>query len=158
MSMMSVKNSYKIYSIVLILFVVFVDQFSKYYMQSLEYSEIFICYLCSFVHIWNSGVSFGMFSDFEAGRILLSIVTGMIIAFLFYWLYKESDNTKMLSLSLIIGGALGNLIDRVRVGAVYDFIDLHYNSWHWPAFNLADTCIVLGVLLLFVKEWRNEKN
>ena len=74
------------------------------------------------------------------------------------WMIKEKNELKIAALALIIGGALGNVIDRVRFGAVLDFLDFHYQNWHWPAFNLADSFICVGVFILIVIEiFENKK-
>ena len=98
------------------------------------------------VEAWNSGVSFSMFDDGGMfGSVLLSVFALGVIAFLLFWLKKEQNRLIQISLGMIIGGALGNVVDRIRFGAVYDFLDFHYQTWHWPAFNVADICIVVGV-------------
>ena len=84
-------------------------------------------------------------------------VTTLVIAistYLIYWLWKEKNKTVQLALSFILGGALGNLADRFFYQGVVDFLDFHLGSYHWPAFNIADSFIFLGVLLLL---WNNIK-
>ena len=88
----------------------------------------------------------------EAAPIIIIVVTGFIIGFIGYYLFKKARYYERLPLALIVGGALGNLVDRVRFGAVIDFLDFHIGGWHWPAFNVADICIVVGVGL-FVLNW-----
>lgn len=101
----------------------------------------------------NRGVTFGLLaSDHPAGRWLLILLTSAISIGLLVWLMRARSRTQAAALGLIIGGALGNLVDRLRHGAVTDFLDFHARGYHWPAFNLADGGIVLGVaLLLFVE-------
>jgi signal peptidase II len=103
------------------------------------------------VLVWNRGVSFGMFSGYSAYvPWLLTGVALIVVAFLFVWLRRASGPLPAAALGLIIGGALGNVIDRVRYGAVVDFLDFHYTGYHWPAFNLADTAICVGAALLLL--------
>ena len=99
----------------------------------------------------NTGVSFSMFNNGGMlGIILLSAFAIGVVIFLIYWLKNEKNRLTQVSLGFIIGGALGNVIDRLRFGAVYDFLDFYYKNWHWPAFNLADTFICIGALIIIV--------
>ncbi|TAN52984.1 MAG: signal peptidase II [Rhodospirillales bacterium] len=101
------------------------------------------------VMAWNRGVSFGMLnqeSDWNAP--LLSVLALVISAFLLNWLRKSEGWWIPLSLGLIVGGALGNVIDRIRFGAVADFLYFHIGAYYWPAFNLADSGISVGAAML----------
>ncbi len=103
------------------------------------------------VMVWNRGVSFGLFSDADDGRRwLLIAVTSGITLWLLLWLWRGPVRLVAISLGLVIGGALGNILDRLRFGAVADFFDFHIAGWHWPAFNIADCAIVVGVCLLML--------
>lgn len=103
------------------------------------------------VMAWNRGVSFGMFAhEAEIMPYVLIAVALAITAFLVVWLRRTDRVFQAVCIGLVIGGALGNVIDRLRFGAVADFLDFHVAGWHWPAFNVADSCIVVGVLLLVV--------
>lgn len=105
------------------------------------------------VKVWNTGVSFSMFNNHgNVGRVLLSVFSLAVCAFLLHWMLKESNRLKIVALGLVIGGALGNVVDRVRFGAVLDFLDFHIAEYHWPAFNLADTFICVGACLLILLE------
>ena len=102
---------------------------------------------------YNRGAAFSFLSD--AGgwqRIFFIAITLAVLAFLLHWLWRLKQSNRLLpaGLALVIGGAVGNLIDRVATGAVVDFLDFYYQSWHWPAFNVADSAITLGVVLLLV--------
>jgi len=100
---------------------------------------------------FNTGVTFGMFRESAAEAIwLLVAITSAITAFLGWWLWRSRLRAEAVGLGLVIGGALGNVLDRVRQGAVTDFVDAHYGGWHWPTFNLADVSIVCGVSLLLL--------
>ncbi len=99
----------------------------------------------------NTGAAFGIFSSSAAtGRVLLiavTIVSLVVIGFLIKTARTENDKITTFALSLIGGGAVGNLIDRVRLGSVIDFLDFYVGSYHWPAFNIADSAITIGVVL-----------
>ena len=112
-----------------------------------------VCNFFNIVFTWNPGASFSILRAVgEAAPIIIILATGFIIGFIGYYLFKRAHSYERLPLALIFGGALGNLIDRIRFGAVVDFLDFHIGGWHWPAFNVADVCIVVGVGL-FVLNW-----
>jgi len=103
------------------------------------------------VERWNKGVSFSLFSD--SGKLtfyILSLVSVIVISALVFWLRKEKKIFPIVALGLVIGGALGNLCDRLYNGAVFDFLDFHIASYHWPAFNFADFSIVIGTFMLII--------
>ena len=101
------------------------------------------------VMVWNRGVSFGMFSEHpEWMPIILTLVALAITAVLVTWLWKAETKFTAVALAMVIGGAIGNVIDRIRFGAVVDFLDFHAFGYHWPAFNIADAAIFIGVVLL----------
>lgn len=103
------------------------------------------------VMAWNRGVSFGMFNNHgDYNPVLLSALSLAIVVGLLMWLRKAEGPRQAATLGLIIGGALGNVIDRARFGAVADFLDFHLAGHHWPAFNIADSGIVVGAALLLV--------
>jgi len=98
---------------------------------------------------WNNGVSFGLFNNSNSlNALLLSALAIVIVVFLFFWLRKAESTRLAVGLGLIIGGALGNVIDRGLHGAVVDFLDFYINNLHWPAFNVADSCITVGAIIL----------
>ena len=101
------------------------------------------------VSAWNKGVSFSMFwISAENGPWILSAVALVIALGLVFWLTRVTHFLTALGIGLVIGGALGNVIDRLRFGAVFDFLDFYVGTYHWPAFNVADSCITIGVVLL----------
>ena len=110
---------------------------------------------------YNEGVAFSMFGDGGEWQpyILSAFAVAVSIGFA-VWLTRlpRSDRWSALALSLVIGGALGNVIDRLRLGHVVDFILWYWRDWHWPAFNIADSCIVVGAIVLVVAGMRNEKS
>jgi signal peptidase II len=103
------------------------------------------------VLVWNRGVSFGMLDALGAVApwLLSGLALAVVIALLF-WLRRSEHAVMAIGLGLVIGGALGNVIDRLRYGAVVDFLDFHLAGWHWPAFNLADAGICVGAGLIVV--------
>ncbi len=105
------------------------------------------------VFTWNPGASFSLFRALgEGAPLIIIIATGAIIGFIGYYALRRAGRAERLPLALILGGALGNLIDRVRFGAVVDFLDFHIGTVHWPAFNVADICICVGVAL-YILNW-----
>ena len=101
------------------------------------------------VVVWNPGVSFGMLGGVGAsGPWLLIGLALLITAGFLVWLAWSTERLHAAALGLVIGGAVGNVIDRLRFGAVLDFVDLHLLGYHWPAFNVADAAITAGAVLL----------
>lgn len=110
------------------------------------------------VLVWNYGVSFGLFAnDAEGMRWVLIAVALAISAVLAVWMVRARTRFQVLSLALVIGGALGNVVDRLVHGAVADFVDVHLFGYHWPAFNVADTGITVGVALLLLDSFRQDR-
>lgn len=108
---------------------------------------------------FNRGVSFGMFSGLGSwGPALLSIAAGVMIVLLLIWLRRVRQRAEAMALAAIIGGAVSNLIDRLHDGAVTDFLDFYLGALHWPAFNVADTAIVLGVVGVLVGSLRQSRS
>ncbi len=98
---------------------------------------------------WNRGVSFGLFNnDSPLNAWVLPVLALSIAVVLAIWLTRTDRRTIALGLGLIIGGAIGNVIDRLRFGAVFDFLDVHAFGFHWPAFNVADSAITIGAVIL----------
>jgi signal peptidase II len=98
---------------------------------------------------WNRGVSFGLFNSGEtSGTLLFAGLAAIIVAALVLWLKRTGRGWLALAIGLVIGGALGNIVDRIFRGAVVDFLDFHWGAWHWFAFNLADAAITLGVIFI----------
>ena len=101
------------------------------------------------VLIYNRGMSFGLFNGGGGlNAALFSLVAAAIVAVLIYWLSRVESPPLAVAIGLIIGGAIGNVIDRIRFGAVVDFLDFHVGFWHWPAFNVADSAICIGVAVM----------
>lgn len=132
--------------------VIVVDQISKYvvmhYILS-EYAALIVTPFFAVVRAWNTGVSFSMFNNFGIrGVYILSGIALIIVALLLKWLKSEKNRSVQVALGFIIGGALGNVIDRIHLGAVFDFLDFYIGDHHWPAFNIADSFICIGAGLI----------
>jgi signal peptidase II len=131
------------------------DQASKVYFYDLLVAggrrSIEILPFFNLVTVWNYGISFGMFNNGSAGGSIVFVGLALVIvAALLVWLRSVASPFVAAALGLVIGGALGNVIDRLRFGAVFDFLDFHAAGWHWPAFNVADSAICIGVVLLCI--------
>jgi len=101
--------------------------------------------------VYNSGMAFSMFDESgDVGRWLLSGLAIVISVVLLVWLWRLHHSERLLAVALgfVLGGAVGNVIDRIQLGYVVDFVDVYYQTWHWPAFNVADSAITLGAILL----------
>lgn len=121
-------------------------------------SPVVIAPFFNLVTVWNPGISFGMLQNVSNGQWILSGVAIVIVVWLFIWLRKTDNRFTATALSLIIGGALGNVIDRIRFSAVFDYLDFHAFGYHWPAFNLSDSFVFIGaVLLVFSSFLYNEQ-
>lgn len=98
---------------------------------------------------FNTGMTFGIGRDLGVeGAWLLAVGAAAVVAMLLIWLSRAANRIEACGISLVIGGAFANVVDRLRQGAVTDWLDLHCADWHWPIFNLADVAIVTGVALL----------
>ena len=148
------KNFYFSFSLVILVYLL--DRLTKIFVIQLDKnnvgSDIFNSTYLNIALIWNKGIAFGLFSFNEAYfyNILTLIIT--IIIFILIFMSLKSEGFKKYSLLMIIGGALGNLHDRIFSKAVPDFIDLHVNNFHWFIFNVSDIFITLGVISLIVLE------
>lgn len=137
-----------------------VDQASKYWVLNHttlpDGDRISLLPVFDLVLTWNMGISYGLFQQHESfGRWLLIGLTALATVLLAVWLWRSRDRlVAVLALALIIGGAIGNLIDRVVFGGVVDFLYLHYGSFSWYVFNLADCAIVAGVGALLYESLR----
>jgi signal peptidase II len=134
--------------------VVVLDQLSKLWIvDSLTASRplLHIAEFFDIVLVRNRGVSFGLFNnDAAINGVAFSLLAAVIVAVLLVWLWRAPGTLLPAAIGLVIGGAIGNVIDRLRLGSVVDFLDLHLGAWHWPAFNLADAAICIGVGLMII--------
>ena len=139
-----------------------VDRLSKIYVIFLDKkfsgSEIFVSKYLNINLIWNEGIAFGLLSfDQENLYNFLTILIILIIFFIFMMTLK-SYGQKKIGLIMILGGALGNVFDRILYKAVPDFIDFHIGNFHWFIFNLADIFITLGVIFMILLEMTDKTN
>jgi len=135
--------------------VLFLDQLTKQVVARLLFlheSVPVIPKFFSFTYIRNPGAAFGVFAEQADGfRTLFFLAVSLIaIVLLLYFLLKvdSRDPVSLVALALLFGGAVGNLLDRIRLGEVIDFLDFYFDSYHWPAFNVADSAITIGISLL----------
>lgn len=142
-------------AILLAILVIAADQASKWWIMDVVMQPPRVIPLTpqgglglNIVMAWNTGVSFSMLAD--SGPMLLSGLAILVSIGLLAWLMRLAEKLPAYGIGLVIGGALGNVIDRFNYGAVFDFIDFYVGDWHWPAFNAADTAITIGVILLLV--------
>ena len=161
------KHKKLLLEIVTVLLIFLADRASKIYILRIAQVEsvvdIYVNPYLNFYLIWNKGIAFGLFS-FNESLIYnsVSLIIGLIIIAILILIIKSEDIKKYAFL-LVLGGALGNLYDRIYYSAVPDFIDFHIREIHWFIFNVADIFITLGVIFLIVlelfdKKGRNEKN
>jgi signal peptidase II len=167
------------YAVILSVFIIIADQISKWWITEtllrpriegagppanliewimhapprLGFAQIEILPFFNLTMVWNKGISFGLFNHHtEYGPMILAGLT-LVITIAFVLMMVKNffpARTQMIGVAMIIGGAFGNIIDRVRFGAVADFFDFHLMGYHWPAFNIADSSICIGVLILVV--------
>ena len=152
-----------ILNLIIIITIFTVDRISKIYIIKIVELEnkidIYSTEYLNFYLIWNKGVAFGLFSFNES--FIYNIITGiiMIISNVVLAMIYNNSGLKKVSLTFVLGGALGNLFDRIYYSAVPDFIDLHFNDFHWFIFNVADIFITLGIIcLIFDEIFVNNKN
>ena len=136
------------------LFVILLDQLSKgiilHYFSFGKVLEVFPCF--NLLLTYNKGVSFSFLtSDSPYMPWILSAFALIICAFIVIWMRQEKDKFTRIGFALVLGGAIGNVIDRMRLGAVVDFLDFYIGAYHWPAFNVADSAICIGVFLILIR-------
>jgi len=133
--------------------VTIVDQLSKFWLLELLRElgpSLKIAPFFNLVMVWNKGISFGLLPSTGLARWLLVAVSVGIVVGLLLWLHKIHRLLPALAIGALIGGAVGNIIDRVYYGAVADFFDFHLIGYHWPAFNVADSAITVGAAVLIL--------
>ena len=138
-------------------FVILCDQLSKILILGhiTEHEAVAVCPLFNLFLTFNKGVSFSLLaSDSPYTPVLLSVFALGVSGALIYWIQKEKNKLSRLGLALILGGAIGNVIDRIRFGAVVDFLDFYIGEYHWPAFNIADSAICIGVFILLLASFK----
>ncbi len=147
------------------LFAVALDRATKYAVEvrtPLGYRKVLIEHFFTFVHASNPGLAFGIFADSPSPKMtaMLSIGT-MIICAMLIWLLvsgRAGGTAGQTGVALILGGAAGNLIDRLMYSRVTDFLDFQFGNYHWPAFNVADSVIMIGAVILGIELLFMQKN
>jgi signal peptidase II len=144
--------------------IVALDQLSKWLVVhsiSPEETRVVISGFFSLVSVRNTGAAWGIFRDYNLVLTAISLLT-VLALYLFRHSFQLNRPGPRLALGLIAGGIIGNLIDRIRVGSVIDFLSFYVGEYHWPAFNVADSAICIGVGLYIILSWRStggaEKN
>lgn len=147
---------------VIIALVLAADQVTKHAIEAYttsDYFRVVIPGLLNLIHTHNPGVAFSMFANAHspAVRFLLVLFSVAVIVFLFWLLAARRAGGRMgqIGMALIIGGAVGNVLDRLTRRGVTDFIDLHVQNHHWPTFNVADSAIVIGAALVLMELFRD---
>ena len=149
------KNFFLNFIILITIFLI--DRISKFYVLKLAEVEgsidIYITPYLNLFLIWNKGVAFGLFSANES--IIYNVITAVIalIIIIILFMMWKNDNLQRYFLAIIAGGALGNLYDRIVYTAVPDFIDFHFQGFHWFVFNVADIFITAGVFFMILLEF-----
>lgn len=137
------------------LVVLVADQVSKWWVVDVlhlpQVGQIVLLPVLNLTMVWNRGVTFGLLTGFgRSSYLLLAAVALAVVIALVVWLRRAESRLVAISLGAIVGGALANVIDRLRFGAVIDFIHAHVGGWSWYVFNLADAAIVCGVAALVI--------
>jgi signal peptidase II len=138
------------------LVVLALDQGSKYWILHVldlpDLRQVVLLPVLNLTMVWNQGVTFGLLNGVGSwSHLVLSGVALAVVCALFVWLRRADNALAALAIGVIAGGAVGNVIDRVRYGAVVDFIHAHVGDWSWYVFNVADAAIVCGVVALIVE-------
>ena len=148
-------NKKKIYLFVCVLVFFTIDRISKIlilknFLNS-SLSEIYLNSFLNFSLVWNSGIGFGILQiEPNIFYSIISIIITAINLILIYWMLSSSSYLESIFISIILGGSLGNLFDRYYYSSVPDFIDFHYESFHWFTFNIADIFITIGIIGLII--------
>ena len=156
---MILKNLNKVFffNLLIVLSIFLIDRLSKIYViyldEKLIGSEILSTKFLNINLIWNEGIAFGLFSFTEKTFYNFLTIIILIIILVIFFMILKSKGLKKYSLLMILGGALGNVYDRIATKAVPDFIDLHVGNFHWFIFNIADIFITFGVILMIILEF-----
>ena len=131
-------------------FIVFCDYITKWIIvETVDlHNHIDLLPFLRIVHVENKGAAFGLFA--QLGNNIFIFISACAIICIVIYLIRVPIGIEVYALSLILGGAAGNLIDRIRIGKVIDFIDVFVGNWHWPAFNVADSALTVGIALFLL--------
>ena len=143
--------------------VIVADQATKYFAERLlvMHQPVPVTPSFNLLLTYNTGAAFSFLADAGGWQRWFFLGLGLMVSIgLLIWLgrLKPAEKRLAAALALILGGAVGNLIDRIWLGQVIDFIQLYYDRWYWPAFNIADSAITLGAVLLVLDSWRSKKS
>ena len=146
------NNKFNLTLFFLFLTLVILDQVTKALVINYFnlYDSVVLLPIVNLTFVVNYGFAFGLLNNPSLNQILVSLVILAIIVYFLYLLIKTQDKIFQLTLTLILAGALGNFIDRIFRGFVIDFIDIYIGKYHWPAFNIADSCITVGFVVLMI--------
>ena len=146
------NNKYNLTLFFLFLTLVILDQVTKELVINFFnlYDSVALLPIINLTFVVNYGFAFGLLNNPSLNQLLVSLVILAIILYFLYLLIKTQDKVFQLTLTLILAGALGNFIDRIFRGFVIDFIDIYIGKYHWPAFNIADSCITVGFVVLMI--------
>ena len=146
------NNKFNLTLFFLFLTLVILDQVTKTLVINFFnlYDSVVLLPVMNLTFVVNYGFAFGLLNNPSLNQILVSLVILAIIIYFLYLLIKTQDKIFQLTLTLILAGALGNFIDRIFRGFVIDFIDIYIGKYHWPAFNIADSCITVGFVVLMI--------
>ena len=146
------NNKFNLTLFFLFLTLVILDQVTKALVINFFnlYDSVALLPMINLTFVVNYGFAFGLLNNPSLNQILVSLVILAIIIYFLYLLIKTQDKIFQLTLTLILAGALGNFIDRIFRGFVIDFIDIYIGKYHWPAFNIADSCISVGFVVLMI--------
>jgi signal peptidase II len=150
---MTTRNSLTLLGLVAAIVVLAADQASKWWILDVvrlpDIGQIVLLPVLNFTMVWNRGVTFGLLTGFgQWSYLLLAAVALAVVVILVIWLRRAESPLVATALGVIVGGALSNVVDRLRFGAVVDFIHAHIGNWSWYVFNVADAAIVCGVAAL----------
>ena len=151
------------HSFIIILICFILDRVSKVYVISLFTQEnlndsIYVNSYLNFILLWNKGIAFGLLQSEQIFYHLITVIIFSVIFFICFLIFKSEKKWEIIYFSMIAGGALGNFVDRIYYNAVPDFIDLHYEEFHWFTFNVADMCITIGIIFYLIFDMFKFKN
>ena len=162
------EKKFFLFGIFIIFVILFLDQITKHWAVNFieeiiektngVHTHVKKTSFFNIVLVHNTGISFGMFNNIYFMKYIIFFIILFITIFLIYLLWKSKNKIDIIAFSFIIAGAIGNIIDRINYGAVIDFLDFHIGNLHWPAFNVADSVICVGVFLYLLNDLFFKKN
>ncbi len=137
--------------IVLVFSTLIIDQLSKFIIvRDWSTIQIKVTSFFNVALVYNKGISFGLFNNLAYSNYLFCLLSSVIVCFLLKWLKDSEQKYETIGLGLTIGGAVGNIIDRLVYPGVVDFLEFHWHDYYWPSFNIADSAICLGICILLI--------